>query len=101
MIEQALKVSEKKRDSRVAEMAKTMIIDALDMCAVEGQDGAVRSVASLTIRPFIEDVLDEGVVAAQIQNVAMRAVVHLVMIQAATDALLKEDQMLGPIATFV
>lgn len=41
MIDQALVKFEKRRNSQVAQMAEMTVIDALEMCAVEGQQGSV------------------------------------------------------------
>lgn len=87
---QALEKSEKGRHSRVTEMTEMQIIDALEMRAVEGRNGAVRSVASLAKRSVIGNVLDKDVVCEKVHKVALKFVVQLVVIQANTGALLKK-----------
>lgn len=72
----------------MAELVEKAVAEALK-CAVEWQDGAMRSVASLAVRYIIRDVLDAGVSSESVQIVAMRAVVHPLGIQAIVDALLK------------
>lgn len=101
MIDQAFEESKKQRNSQVAEMSKEAIVDALEMCAVEWQNEAVRSVALLAIGLIIGDVLNEDFVAGHVQNTATRAVKHPVMNQAVTNSLLKEDLLIGLIATFL
>lgn len=85
----------------MAEIAKKAVFDALEMCAVEEQNGCVRYVALLAVESFIGDVLDKYVDARQFQKAAMRAIVDPVMFQAVTGALLKGDQSLGLLAAFV
>lgn len=82
-------------------MAEKMVVDALEVCAAEKQDGAVQWVATMATRSIISAVLDKGLVAGKGHEAATRAVVHPVMIQAATDVLLKEYQLIDLIAKFV
>lgn len=84
----------------MAILAEKTVLDALEMCDVGGRNVAVRSVAWLKIRPIIGDALDKGIVAGQVYKAAMRAVVHPILIQVATDAARKEDQLMRPIAAF-
>lgn len=91
MTDQALEESRKKRDHQVTELTENTIIDVLEMCAVEGRHGDVRFIVFLAIISVTGDVLDEGKIAAQAREVAARAVVHPVMIQAVTKVLLNED----------
>lgn len=63
------------------------------MCPIKRQQAAIRLVASLAIRVITSNVLDEGVVVGQMQNAAMRALVHLMMVSAVTDVLLKVDRL--------
>lgn len=84
--EETLEEFEKKRDSRVAKMAKTTVSDTLRMRAVERHDGGVCSVAWLGIRLIIDDVHNEVVVAGQAGKAAMKAVVHPAVLHATTDA---------------
>lgn len=69
-------------------MAEKTVIDALEMCAVEGQHEAALSIASLAIKVIIGDVLDGSIIAGQVQKAAMGAVVHLLMIQDVTGVFL-------------
>lgn len=101
MIDQALKESEINIYSWGAKMAWKTIIDALEMCAVKEKNRSVRSVPLLAITSIIGDVFEEDIVAEQQRKAAMKAVIHPVMIEAVTDALLKEDQLMCLIATFV
>lgn len=91
---------ERKRDFQVAGMAEKTVIDAVDMYAIEGQYGHVRSAVPSAIPSVVGDVLDERVVAEHTQKSATRAVVHPSIIKAVFDTLLKKDDM-APIATFV
>lgn len=82
-------------------MAEKKVIGAMELITVEEQYGPVRATVSLTIWSVTGDVLDEEVVAGLIQNAAIRAVVHLSLIKAMSNAFLKNDDFLAPIATFV
>lgn len=59
MIKQALKEFKNKEVSRVAERAKTTVIDALQRYADAGQDGTVRPFAPIATKPVINDALDK------------------------------------------
>lgn len=74
----------------MAKNTNEAVFEALEMCAFEGQDRAVRSVASSEVESIISDVLDEGAVVEQIQKAAMRAIAHPIIIQTVTNALLRE-----------
>lgn len=60
MIDKSLLDPEKRPDSQVAEMAEMTVIDAMKICAVELQHGAVRSTVSMAICSVRGDALDEG-----------------------------------------
>lgn len=101
MTDHALEAHKKKMVFLMTKMVERTKIDALEICAVDGQDGADRSVASLVKRSIVGDALDDGVFAVRIQWVFERGFIHPVMIQAATDALPKKEQLMGFTATFV
>lgn len=66
MTGQTLEESKSLKDSCVTETVERLIIDALELYAVEGQYGAVPSVASSALRFIIHDVLEKEVVAGQV-----------------------------------
>lgn len=53
------------------------------------------------MRSAIRNILDEGVVVGHMQRAAIRVVVHPFVIKAVFDALLHDDTLTAPIATFV
>lgn len=77
MTGQALWGSVKRRDSKEPEMGKKTDTDAIEMCAVEGKHGGVRSPVVLAIRSVAGDVLEDEIVADHMQKAAMRVVVLL------------------------
>lgn len=82
-------------------MVQKTIITAMKMCAMEAQGEPVQPNMSLVIRSVIENILDKEASAGHIKSVAMRAVVHLSMVKALSDALLENNDRMAPIATFV
>lgn len=100
-MDQAVEESERKRYSQVIDVIKKTIIDALEMCVVEGQYRDVRSIVWLVIRLIIDHGLVKGLIAEQLQMAAMRAIAHPVMIHVFTDNLLNENQLTVPMTTFV
>lgn len=100
-MDQAMEESEKKMNSHVPDMAEKTVLDAVRMCAVEGQQGVARSVTLFAIRSISGDVLEECITAREVQKGAMTAVVHPMMIRAVIANLLKGDQLMDPIAKFV
>lgn len=101
MTNQVPEKSEKRRNSRMTEMAEKMVIDALKMYAVARQSGYVQFVEALGIRSIIDNFFSKGRVAKQAHKTAARAAVHPVMIEAVTNTLLKNNQLMGPVAMFV
>lgn len=85
----------KRRDSHVAGIAGKTVIDAIEMCVVEGQLGSVRYTVSLAIISGVGDVHSEGVVAGHMQKVAMRAIVHPCTINFVAYAVLKNDDLMA------
>lgn len=82
-------------------MAKKTVMDAMVMYAVKGQDGPVRSILWLAIRSKIGVILGEGFVTGHMQKTAIRAIVHPFKIKAVFEDLLKNDNLMMPIATLV
>lgn len=82
-------------------MAGKVAIDNMRVCAMEEQDVPVRSAVSLAIRSVAGNILDEGVVACHMQRARMRAVVCTSTIKAFSVALLKNDNLMAPVATFL
>lgn len=76
------------------------MFNALEMYTVEGQDGEVRSVTSLAKMSIIGGVLDEEVDAEQVHMAAMIAIIHPIVFQAVTNALLETEELMDFIATF-
>lgn len=101
MIEQSLMESRKEREFQVAEMTEKTDLECKEMCAVERQHGSVRSTVSLALRSVVGNGLDDGVVAGHIQKDVIRAVVYLAMKIDVADALVKNDDLMTPITTFV
>lgn len=100
MFDQTFMKPENRRDSQEAKMTEKLVINAMKMFAVEGQDGTVRCTVSLAIRSVGGDDLDEGVVASHMQRAAMRADVYSIKTNAVANALQKNDDLMGPISTF-
>lgn len=82
-------------------MAEVMVTDAMEMCDVRAPDGLILSTVSLAIGSVMWNVLDEGVVAGHIQSAASTVDMHPLMIEAASNALLKNDNLIAPIVNFV
>lgn len=85
----------------MAEIAKKTIVDTSKLNAIEVLYGADRSVASLVAELAMGEFLDNAVVIGQMPKDAGRVVLRPVTIQAVIDTLLKEDQLISPVATFV
>lgn len=100
MIDEALIESDKSRDSQVAKMTENMSIDAMKLFSVEVQHGTVQSIVSLAIYSVAGNLLHKKLAADHMQKTATKAVVHLSMIRAVADALLKKDNLLASISTF-
>lgn len=101
MTNKALEESDMKKDSHVNKIAEMKVINALEICAVEGQHGVARSIASLALRSIVGDVLDKRVVAGKIQKTNMKSLIHHVTIQQITGTLLQENRLKSTIATFI
>lgn len=77
---------------------KTVVV-ALERYAVEEQDDAVHSSASLPKRSTIGDASDKGLVAGNLQKYATRAIVHPVMTLAVSSNMLNGKQWMSSIAS--
>lgn len=89
MVDKAVMESEKRRDSQLAKMAEKIVIDAMEMYAVEGQHETVQSPVSLVIQSVVGVVLDNEVVAGHMHRAAMRAAAHPAKINAAANDFLR------------
>lgn len=90
---------EKKRASQVAGMPEKTVIDALEMCAVEVQHGAILSAASMSVQKIMDDFLDKDADTGPVQETAIRTVVKSVLINNLTKALPRENQLMASAAT--
>lgn len=93
--------SRNRKDPPVAEVTGKTVIDAMEMYAVNAQDGPVRSTILLAVRLLIRNILDRRAVADHMQRVANRAVGYLSMIKTVSDTLPKDDDHMVPIAAIV
>lgn len=82
-------------------MVEKTVVDAIKMCAMEARDEPVKSNVSLAVRSVTEDVLNGKFVTDHMENAAMKAVVHLSIIKAVHDGLLKNDSYMALVASFV
>lgn len=98
MINHVFRESEKERNSQVAEIAWKTVFDAMEMWGLEGQHGHVRSGVSLAIWSTAE--LNKGVVAGHMQQLAMRSVLYPSILNAVSDALLNNDNLMASLAMF-
>lgn len=73
----------------------------MKICVMEIQCGPVRSTVSFAIRWVIRAILNKGLVAGHLQRTRMIAVVHLLIIKAVYNALMKNDKISALIAAFV
>lgn len=62
MTDKALIKTEIRKKSRMAEMAKMTIIDAMEVCAAESLNAFVQATATITIPTLIENVLNQKAV---------------------------------------
>lgn len=99
--DQAFIESERRNDFQVSKMAEKGNIDAIEMNALEGLHETVRSTQSLHICSVVGEVYNERVMADHIHKAAANTVVHLDTINFVPDALLKNDEFIAQIATFV
>lgn len=68
MINQALIVSETRRGSKIAEMAKKTAIDDMEMYAVDGHREAVPFTISFAVKSVVKFNVDERVEAGHMQK---------------------------------
>lgn len=101
MIDKALFEPEKKRNFQVAKMVGKTVVDAMNMCALEAQNKPVQSTVSLALRLASGNVLNEGVVADVYGDVCDESGCAPLKSEAVFDAMLKNEDLIAPIALFV